>query len=129
MPRCAGFVRARFSSGWSPCARRALKGDVLCGGHRDALDPALLGIMELEQAQQFQKQLRSGRRSFPPSARAATASLDGDAGAVVDYERGCSGKGRKATPGRHMTSIRSKQSTANKKSDGRAQNTYFHSLV
>jgi len=50
MPRCAGFVRARFSSGWSPCARRALKGDA-------------------------------------------------------------------------------KQATANKKSDGRAQNTYFHSLV
>ena len=69
------------------------------------------------------------QKEFPPSARAATASLDGDAGAVVDYERGCSGKGRKATPGRHMTSIRSKQSTANKKSDGRAQNTYFHSLV
>ena len=66
MPRCAGFVRARFSSGWSPCAGRALKGDVLCGGHRDALDPALLGIMEFEQAQQFQKQMRSGRRSFPP---------------------------------------------------------------
>jgi hypothetical protein len=46
------------------------------------------------------------------------SSLDGDAGAVVDYERGCSGKGRKAAPGRHMTNIRSKQATANKKSDG-----------
>ena len=61
------FVRD-FRAGGVPCARRALKGDVLCGGHRDALDPALLGIMELEQAQQFQKQLRSGRRSFPQCA-------------------------------------------------------------
>lgn len=38
-------------------------------------------------------------------------------------------EGSKVTPGRRMTSIRSKQATANKKSDGRAQNTYFHSLV
>jgi len=82
MPRCTLFVRARFSSGWSPWPRPALKGDVLCGGHRDASNSALLGIMELEQAQQFQKQPRSGRRSFSHAGHAKRRGGKNDAPAA-----------------------------------------------
>jgi hypothetical protein len=47
---CVGYVRARYAaSAWKPCGKRALAGEALCASHRDALDSALLGIMDLEQ--------------------------------------------------------------------------------
>ena len=50
MKICVGYVRARCAeSAWKPCGKRALEGERLCAGHRDALDSALLGIMDLEQ--------------------------------------------------------------------------------
>jgi hypothetical protein len=50
MKTCIGFVRARTeASAWKACGKRPLAGELLCANHRDALDSAMLGIMELEQ--------------------------------------------------------------------------------
>jgi len=50
MKTCAGFVRARAEArAWKRCGRRPLGGDQLCASHRDAIDSALLGILEMDQ--------------------------------------------------------------------------------
>jgi hypothetical protein len=56
---CVGFVRSRFLQGWIPCKRQAASGEVLCSEHRDALDSALLGIMEFEQVYELRKHLKA----------------------------------------------------------------------
>jgi hypothetical protein len=59
---CVGFVRSRFLQGWIPCKRQATSGEVLCSEHRDALDSALLGIMEIEQLCEVQKHLKRKKK-------------------------------------------------------------------
>jgi hypothetical protein len=61
---CVGYVRARYAaSAWKPCGKRALAGEALCASHRDALDSALLGIMELEQRAWAEKAGAKRRRT------------------------------------------------------------------
>jgi hypothetical protein len=53
MTVCIGFVRSRFStSAWTRCARPAARRGRLCVEHRDSLDGALLGMLELEEIRQ-----------------------------------------------------------------------------
>jgi hypothetical protein len=56
MKTCIGYVRARYGrSAWKPCGRRPRAGELLCANHRDALDSAMLGIMELDQRADLEK--------------------------------------------------------------------------
>jgi hypothetical protein len=56
MTNCIGFVRARYeASAWKPCGKQTQGGELLCANQRDALDSALLGIMELEQRAYVEK--------------------------------------------------------------------------
>jgi hypothetical protein len=78
MKTCAGFVRARDEArAWKRCGRRPLRGDQLCSSHRDALDSALLGIMEMDQ------------RALAEKCAARKSSLS------VGHAKSCGGKSRR----------------------------------
>jgi hypothetical protein len=66
MAVCIGFVRSQFStSAWTRCARPAAPRGPLCVEHRDALDGAALGMLELEgirQSDLAQKALKSRKK-------------------------------------------------------------------
>jgi hypothetical protein len=49
MKKCIGFVRVRDGmSAWVRCENRAETSDRLCADHREALDSAMLGILDAE---------------------------------------------------------------------------------
>jgi hypothetical protein len=49
MKTCIGFVRTRCGvSAWRRCEKAAGVGDRLCSQHREALDAAVLGILDQE---------------------------------------------------------------------------------
>jgi hypothetical protein len=53
MAVCIGFVRSQGSrSAWTRCARTAARRGRLCTEHRDGLDGALLGMLEIEETRQ-----------------------------------------------------------------------------
>lgn len=44
---CVGFVRERDrAQAWIPCGRPRLEGDRLCKRHRDAMDGAVIGLIQ-----------------------------------------------------------------------------------
>jgi hypothetical protein len=50
---CIGFVRSQSSkSAWTRCARPAAQRGRLCAEHRDSVDGALLGMLEIERMRQ-----------------------------------------------------------------------------
>ena len=58
MARCVGLVRAnRMRTGWKVCGRRAMRGEIFCTKHRDALDGTVLGLFSYE-LRELWKQVR-----------------------------------------------------------------------
>lgn len=71
-------MRARDEArAWKRCGRRPLRGDPLCASHRDAIDSAVLGILELDQRAMAEK--RIARKSSP----------------CVGHAKSCGGKSRR----------------------------------
>ena len=82
--RCVGFTRMRKSSvAWRQCKKSAMDGEVLCAGHRDALNGVVLGILQREQAKAEQR--ARSRGCFPCAGH--TRSRGGKADVPCDSAR------------------------------------------
>lgn len=98
MAVCIGFVRSQSStSAWTRCARPAAPRGPLCIEHRDALDGAVLGMLELEGILQSDpaqkalkpKQKRRKRRSPVWDMRDAVAATTTPERLEPDPARAC----------------------------------------